>query len=142
MMKKILIVACFCFVGTSLLAQIRRTIAPKTDSLTAAPVMDNEGGIRKDNLKALNLDKQQKSKLKDLMQAAKQEKEAIENDGKLTEEQRKQKLQELRKRRMAQMDTILTPEQKQKMAKMRRDAIKEKRAGKNEASEMDMKLEQ
>jgi Spy/CpxP family protein refolding chaperone len=148
MMKKAFIGMVFCLLALGSMAQIRRTVAakPKTDSLATAPEMGNDGAKRRDMLKTLQLDRQQKSKLKAMQQTAKQEKAAIEGDEKLTDAQKKQRLQELHKRRMSQMDTILTPEQKQQLLKMRQGAIKEKRGGKqtdkNGAGEMEIKNEQ
>lgn len=131
-MKKVIIGTLFCLCALSSMAQIRRTVAPKpkADSVAMAPDMGTEGGDRKGKIKALDLNKQQKSKLKGVMQSAKQEKEAIENDEKLSDTEKKQRLQELRRRQMSHLDSVLTPEQKQQMLKMRRKAVQQKRAAK------------
>lgn len=134
-MKRAIIGTIFCLWALGSTAQVRRTVAPKpkADSAAAAPVTDTEAKGRRGKIKALDLNKQQKSKLKGAMQTAKQEKEAIENDGQLSDVEKKQKLQDLRKRQLAQLDSVLTPEQKQKMLQMRREAVQQKRAAKKAA---------
>lgn len=148
-MKKTIIGTIFCLCALSSMAQIRRTVAPKpkTDSIAVEPTMDTEAGGRKGKIKALDLDKQQKNKLRGVMQSAKQEKEAIENDEKLSDVEKKQKLQDLRRRQMARLDSMLTPEQKEKMLKMHRESVQQKRAAKKNASnepaaETEMKQEE
>lgn len=148
-MKKTIIGTIFCLCALSSMAQIRRTVAakPKADSVTVAPDADMVGNKRRDKIKELHLNKQQKGKLKAGMQSAKQEKEAIENDEKLSDVEKKQKLQDLRRRQMARLDSMLTPEQKEKMLKMRRESVQQKRAAKKNApnepaAETEMKQEE
>lgn len=128
-MKRLIMGAFFCFCVVGAMAQIRRTVAakPKADSVAVAPDMVTEEGSRKGKIKALDLNKQQKRKLKGVMQSAKQEKAAIENDEKLSDAEKKQRLQALRKRQMAHLDSVLTSEQKQQMLKMRREKGMQKR---------------
>lgn len=148
-MKKAIIGTIFCLWALGSTAQIRRTVAPKpkADSIASVAETDPAGKGRREKMKALDLNKQQKSKLKGAMQTAKQEKEAIENDEKLSDAEKKQRLQELRRRQMARLDSVLTPEQKEKMLKMRREGIQQKRAAKKNAPnepviETEMKQEQ
>jgi Spy/CpxP family protein refolding chaperone len=148
-MKRLMMGAFFCLCVVGAMAQIRRTVAPKpkADSVAVVPDRVAEGEGRKGKIKALDLNKQQKSKLKGAMQSAKQEKEAIENDDKLSDAEKKQKLQELRKRQMAHLDSVLTPEQKQQMLKMRRESVQQKRSAKKKPTnepimESEMKQEQ
>lgn len=73
----------------------------------------------------LNLTPDQKSQMKSLRQSNKQEREAIQNDASLTQEQKKAKMKELHKSQSDKMNSILTPDQQAKrnayIQKMRAD---------------------
>lgn len=55
---------------------------------------------------------------------------AIRQDSSLTDEQKKQKMQDLRKESHKQMFSVLTPEQKEKLKQMREEHKKEQEKGK------------
>lgn len=74
-------------------------------------------GITKENLKDLNLSKEQEKKVDDILVANKKEKEKIKNDTSLTEEQKKEKLKQLDKDAKNKINDVLTPEQREKRKK-------------------------
>jgi Spy/CpxP family protein refolding chaperone len=69
---------------------------------------------RKERMRELDLTKEQKSKLKEIMQSGKAAKEAIKNDTKLSDEEKKKQNRALQKAQMQKIQTILTPEQLEK----------------------------
>ena len=68
---------------------------------------------------ALNLSEQQKSQLQPVFQSTRQQMQALRSDTSLTPEQRREKMQQIRQNQMAQMKSILTPEQQQQMQQRR-----------------------
>ena len=74
---------------------------------------------RKEMMKALNLTKEQKAQLKSFHKSKKQEREAIKNNAGLSNEQKKEKTEQLHKERHAKLESILTPAQKERMKQMR-----------------------
>lgn len=80
---------------------------------------------RKDLLKELDLTREQKIKLKEIRQANKEKKEAIESNGQLSEDEKKKQLRELQKEQAKSIQAILTDEQKEKLKAKRREAMKE-----------------
>lgn len=66
----------------------------------------------------LNLSREQKKQVKEIKQNDDAAKNAILNDAALSEEQKKEKLKELRKARQEKIKTMLTPEQKEKLKNM------------------------
>ena len=74
---------------------------------------------RKEMMKALNLTKEQKVQLKSFHKSTKQENEAIKNNSALSKEQKKEKTEQLHKERHEKLESILTPEQKERMKQMR-----------------------
>lgn len=78
-------------------------------------------------MKGMDLSQDQQTKMKDLRSKMQTESMAIKNDSSLTQEQKKQQIQELRKNNMEQMNQLLTPDQKLKM-KDRQDKMKNKDA--------------
>jgi Spy/CpxP family protein refolding chaperone len=68
---------------------------------------------------ALNLTDQQKSQLKPVFESSRQQMQALRSDTSLTPELRREKMQQIRQNQMAQMKSILTPEQQQQMQQMR-----------------------
>ena len=100
----------------TLSAQVeRKPIAIKPDS-TQATVSDNKADKlnRKERLKELDLTKEQKSKMKEIMQAGKASKDAIQNNTQLSETEKKKQLRDLQKAQMQKIQAILTPEQIEK----------------------------
>jgi Spy/CpxP family protein refolding chaperone len=78
--------------------------------------MKGEKGMKHDrDMKGLNLTQDQQTKMKELRPKMQSESMAIKNNSSLTEEQKKQQMQELRKNHKEQMNQLLTPEQKLKM---------------------------
>jgi Spy/CpxP family protein refolding chaperone len=109
-------------------AQIRRTVPdkPKADSAAAPTTAPGEKMKRKEMLKELNLTKEQKGKFKEMRKEAKNKKEAIENNDKLSQEEKDKQLKELKKEQFEKTDTLLTNEQKEKFKKMRKKDKSEK----------------
>ncbi len=128
-MKKIIsFVVLGMLLGFAATAQLRRTPAakPAVDSAAAETATSQRGkhGQRK-MIKELNLDKEQKEKLKTMKEEAKAEKDAIAADDKLTAAEKKQKQQELRRKQAEKLNGVLTDEQKEKLKKVRLNKRKE-----------------
>ena len=68
---------------------------------------------------ALNLTAEQKSQLQPVFQATRQQMQALRADTSLTQEQKREKMKEIRQNQMAQMKSILTPEQQQQLQQRR-----------------------
>jgi hypothetical protein len=123
-MKKLTILFVFTFIIMFSFAQVQRkaNVANKTDSAAVAterkPVSRGE---KKQMIKDLNLNKDQKSKLKEIRQSSKAKKDAIENDEKLNADEKTAKLKELQREQAKSTMTILNDEQKEKMRKMRKN---------------------
>jgi len=83
---------------------------------------------RKKAMKELNLNEEQKSKMKEIGEAQKEKKAAIERNAALTEEQKKTQLKELKMDGAKKVNGVLNDEQKKKMREIR----KEKHQGKHE----------
>ena len=106
-------------------AQIERktVVAAKSDSTQTtttdnkvdkqSPVRIGTGG-RKERMKELDLTREQKGKMKEIMQANKAAKDAIENNTQLSEADRKKQMRELQKSMAQKIQAILTPEQMEK----------------------------
>ena len=96
----------------------RKPVVVKTDTSQATandPQVDKQS--RKERFKELGLTKKQKSKLKEIMQANKAAKEAIENNTQLSDQDKKKQLRELQKAQMQKIQAILTPEQQEQFRK-------------------------
>jgi len=100
--------------------------AQKGDSLKRAKVKEKvtdtsrninmkDGMISPENMKALDLSKDQEKQIYELHTKSKKEKEAIRNDKSLTEEQKKEKLKTIDKSYKDKSESVLTNEQKNKM---------------------------
>lgn len=68
---------------------------------------------------ALNLTDAQKQQMKPIFQATRQQVQAVRQDTTLTPQQKREKVKEIRQNQMAQVKSILTPEQQQKMEQLR-----------------------
>ena len=83
----------------------------------------------------LNLTADQKAQLKTMREDAKQQREAIQNDASLTQDQKKEKMKELHKTQSEKMNSILTPEQqatwKANMQQMKENKKMNGKRGKN-----------
>ena len=98
-------------------AQIERkpVVAAKSDS-TQTTTTDNkvDKKSRKERMRELDLTREQKGKMKEIMQANKAAKDAIENNTQLSEADRKKQMRELQKSMAQKIQAILTPEQMEK----------------------------
>jgi Spy/CpxP family protein refolding chaperone len=124
--------------STATFAQIQRSKPSKsaTDSTIVAttpstPVMADQApqASRKDKramMKELNLSRTQMKQLKGMRQDAKAQKDAIDGNTQLSDEERKAKLREFRKEQLKKMQQILTPEQIQKLKEMRKQKAGDK----------------
>ncbi len=119
-MKKVFILMS-CMLLTAAIAN-----AQKGDSLKRAKVKEKvtdtsrninmkDGMISPENMKALDLSKDQEKQIYELHTKSKKEKEAIRNDKSLTEEQKKEKLKTIDKSYKDKSESVLTNEQKNKM---------------------------
>lgn len=93
-------------------AQVERKPVVMADSAQTTGNTDKQS--RKERFRELNLTREQKSKLKEIMQANKAAKEAIENNTQLSDQEKKKQLRELQKTQMQKIQAILTPEQIEK----------------------------
>jgi Spy/CpxP family protein refolding chaperone len=73
----------------------------------------------------LNLTDDQKAQFQKIRQESMQQAKAIQTDGSLSDEQKKQKMAEMRKQQHQQMFSVLTQEQKQQLKQMREEHKKE-----------------
>lgn len=71
--------------------------------------------------KELNLTQEQQSKMTQLRTDFKSKFETLRNDQSLTQDQKKEKMQQLRKDEQAQMKTVLTADQLQKLQSLRKE---------------------
>lgn len=112
-MKITCIVLAFSFAALTTSAQIERKSALiKTDSTqTTRNDKKADKQSRKERFRELNLTREQKGKLKDVMQANKAAKEAIENNAQLSDADKKKQIRELQKAQVQKIQAILTPEQ-------------------------------
>ena len=111
------------------LAQVERKPSPakQTDSVANHPGNNKmDRSEKKELLKELDLTKEQKSKLKEIRQDSKAKKEAIENNTRLSETEKKTQLHALQKEQAQKIQAILTDEQKEKFKTKRQEAMKEK----------------
>ncbi len=109
-------------------AQVERKPAPAKSADPVAgnqPVKKMDKANRKDLLKDLDLSREQKIKLKEIRQANKTKKEAIENNGQLPADEKKKQLRELQKEQAKAIQAILTDEQKEKFRAKRQEMMKE-----------------
>jgi Spy/CpxP family protein refolding chaperone len=116
-MKISLIAFIFSLITLSASAQIeRKPVAIKKDSSQTVTDEGNKGDkqSRKERMKELNLTREQKGKMKEIMQNGKAAKDAIENDTKLSDEDKKKQKRELQKTQMQKIQAILTTEQIEK----------------------------
>lgn len=72
-------------------------------------------------MKSLGLSDSQKAQLKGIREDAKKQRDAIKNDSSLSENQKKAKLKELRTATRGKVDSVLTPEQREKMKQLRKE---------------------
>ena len=116
-MKISLLAFALSLITLSASAQIERkpVVAAKSDS-TQTTTTDNkvDKQSRKERMRELDLTREQKGKMKEIMQANKAAKDAIENNTQLSEADRKKQMRELQKSMAQKIQAILTPEQMEK----------------------------
>ena len=120
-MKKTAFLILLVTVSISGFSQVRReSNKVKEDSVTVVDTQKDKRS-RRDMMKELNLNREQKQKLKEAKSSNQSAKAAIENDNTLTADQKKVKLRELKKAKLENLKTILSPEQIEKLRKMRQE---------------------
>lgn len=90
-----------------------------TATIVSENVKDRQSIKKK--MKDLDLTREQKIKLKEIIQANKSAKEAIENNKLLTEPEKKKQLRTLQKEQLQKIQAILTPEQREKFKASRQN---------------------
>jgi periplasmic protein CpxP/Spy len=107
-MKKLFLfaVAGLLFAATSN-AQVQRN-SPHSQTMQSDSSHHSKRGKMMDNL---NLTADQKAQMKTMREDSKQQRDAIQNDASLTQDQKKEKMKELHKTQSDKMNSILTPEQ-------------------------------
>lgn len=137
-MKKIIAILAVVFMSQLAIAQ--ESAATETKKATSERKMHHKGGKhKKEMMKALNLNDEQKAKLKEMKTANKEKREAIKNNSSLTEAQKKAQMKALKTEQRNGMQSILSGEQKQKMKEMRAK-MKEEKKGRKSMKD-DVKLE-
>ncbi len=117
-MKKIIAILAVVFMSQLAIAQENATTGTK--KAKSERKMHHKGGKhKKEMMKALNLNDEQKGRLKEMKTAHKQKMEAIKNNSSLTDEQKKEQMKALRTEQRNGMQSVLNDEQKQKMKDMR-----------------------
>lgn len=108
-------------------AQVERKPSPsrQADSAMNQSAGNMNRNNRKDLVKDLDLSREQKIKLKEIREAGRSKKEAIENNSQLTEEEKKKQLRELQKEQAKNIQAILTDEQKEKFKAKRQEMMEE-----------------
>jgi Spy/CpxP family protein refolding chaperone len=104
-------------------AQIeRKPVAVKADS-TQTVVADKkvDKQSRRERMKELDLTREQKGKMKEIMQSGKAAKDAIESNASLSDQDKKKQMRELQKAQMQKIQATLTPEQVEKFKASRKD---------------------
>ena len=76
---------------------------------------------RKERMRELELTKEQKGKMKEIMQSGKAAKDAIENNEQLSDQDKKKQMHELQKAQALKVQAILTPEQLEKFKASRQN---------------------
>jgi Spy/CpxP family protein refolding chaperone len=122
-MKKLSVLIVCSFIITLSFAQVERknNHSVKTDSVKHKMhgKGDSTSVSKKQMMKDLNLSKEQKIKLKEARQANKAKKQAIENDEKLSKEEKETKLKALHQEQAKGTMAVLNEEQKEKLKKMK-----------------------
>ncbi len=129
-MKKIVLFLTVSFVVLGATAQIQRkpvivaAIDSAGSSVLSTPKPQEKTGKRK-MIKELNLSKSQLQQLKEMKKNNQVKKDEIENNSKLSAEEKKQQLRNIKKEQLQKLRQILTPEQLQKLKEQRKENIGE-----------------
>jgi Spy/CpxP family protein refolding chaperone len=83
---------------------------------------EHKAKVHKAVAKQLDLSDAQKEQMKTVGKAQKEAVKAVKNDASLSDEAKKQKLADLKAQRQASVNTILTDEQEQKLAELKKKA--------------------
>lgn len=116
-MKKIFFLTLFAFsLAISTQAQVSRS------EKSNQKVQSDEGRqMHKQQMKDLDLTKEQKAQMKEMRQNVKNQRDAIQNDGSLSADQKKAKMKEMHEDLKNKRDNIFTPDQKNKMKQMKKE---------------------
>lgn len=126
-MKKLFVLsllACGLALGSQ--AQVTRTVTSKQKVQS-----DSSRKVHLQQMKDLNLTKDQQAQMKSMRQDAKSQRDAIKNDASLTQEQKKAKMKDLEQTFKAKRDAILTPDQISKMKEYKKENHMHKKMNKN-----------
>jgi len=120
-MRKIIYTLLLLTTTHSAFSQVRREVQPTipSDSSIAAGNTGTKAD-RAEMVKALNLTDAQKKAFKEVNQSLKTDRSAIQADINLSEEEKKQKMNQLRVSYLEKMKDILSPEQFEKFKQMRK----------------------
>jgi Spy/CpxP family protein refolding chaperone len=113
-MKMLLIFLSLILFAITSSAQVERKPVNinKTDTVQAAETGNKaDKQSRRDRMKELDLTREQRIKMKELMQANKVARASIENNPQLSEPEKKKQLRELQRQQAQKIQAILTPEQ-------------------------------
>ncbi len=86
---------------------------------------------RRDLYQELNLTKDQQDKIKPIMDKQREEMQAVRNNTALTQEAQREQMGTIRKKYSEQIDVLLNPEQKEKLAKLRKEQQEEMQKRRN-----------
>lgn len=142
-MKKLLAVIAVTLMGHFVFAQEQKqTDVNKDKSAKEFKRHDRANRHAKmEMMKALNLNETQKTQLKEMRKAQKEKRNAIMNDSKLTEDQKREQIKELQKTNAAGMQSVLTDEQKATMKAHREKMKAEKKEHHHEQHMKGMKAD-
>ncbi len=133
-MKKMFVSIVITIVAFISQAQVERIVKPRINgqvdsmsNLVRNQVPDISGtSSRKNMIRDLNLTREQKLKLKEFREQRNMKKDAITIDSTLSPEQKAAQLKELKRVQARHMQSILDPEQKEKIKAMQQEMIKKK----------------
>jgi Spy/CpxP family protein refolding chaperone len=122
-MKKISILVVMVAAIFTASAQIQRNVVKKPTTTDSTQKNQATAEWQKPNrkalLKELDLTKEQKLKIKDVRSKNQADEDAINSDPKLTDDEKKQKIRQIKKQHLLQVQALLTNEQKEKFKKMK-----------------------
>lgn len=130
-MKRIFVLLAITFMGQLVSAQEKESTPAELNKTKTEKNGFHKGKHKKDAMmKELNLSEDQKAKLKEMREANKSKRDAIKNDSKLTDEQKKEQMKALKEEQKKGMQGVLTDEQKSKMKEMKAKMKEEKKGRK------------
>lgn len=115
MKKQGLLLILLTIIALNSFSQVRRTaVKPQVDSAASQSKASTPKNSRKEMMEELNLSIEQKQKMKEINQAGKATREAIEADSTISDADKKTKLRTFRREQYQKIKAILTEEQKLK----------------------------